>query len=144
MQTMTVASIMTANPASCRLDTPLQQVARMMVDNDCGQIPVVDENSKPIGVITDRDIAVRVVANGRAGDDAIAADAMTAPCSTVNAATSLHDCTGLMEARKIRRVPVVDADGKLSGIVSVADIALAGKDKAMADVVREVSKPGAH
>lgn len=138
-----VTSVMTANPACCKADTPLRDVARMMVDHDCGQIPVVDADNKPVGVVTDRDIAVRVVAEGKDAAASVASDAMSAPCRTVQSDTSLYDCTCLMEAEKIRRIPVVDADGRLAGIVSIADLALAGKDEATAQVVKEVSEPRA-
>ncbi len=137
-----VKSYMTANPATCRDTTSLRDVAQMMIDNDCGQIPVIDAAGKPVGVITDRDITVRIVAAGKDSASATAADAMSTPCKSVSTDTSLHDCTCLMEAEKIRRIPVVDAEGKLAGIVSIADIALAGKNEATAQVVKEVSEPG--
>lgn len=136
-----VTSVMTANPACCQRDTPLPQVAQMMIDHDCGQIPVVDAGNKPVGVVTDRDIAVRIVAPGKNPASATAADAMTTPCLSVTDATSLADCLCLMEAEQVRRVPVVDDAGALVGIVSIADIALAGKDEATAEVVKEVSEP---
>jgi len=141
---MTVVSVMTPNPACCTPTTPLRDVARMMRDHDCGQIPVVDASQRPIGVVTDRDIAMRVVAEGRDSNGATAADAMTMPVRTVSTETSLADCVHLMEADQIRRVPVVDANGKLVGIVAIADLALAGKPKATAEVVREVSAPMRH
>lgn len=137
-----VSSIMTPNPACCRVDTPLHAVARLMIDNDCGGIPVVDMDGKPLGFVTDRDVAVRIVAAGRFDQDTIASDAMSAPCKTVNLATSLYDCTSLMEVEKIRRVAIVDDHGKLAGIVSIADLARAGKDAATAEVVTRVSEPG--
>jgi CBS domain-containing protein len=137
-----VSSVMTANPACCRDTTPLRDVAQLMIDNDCGQIPVVDAGNKPVGVVTDRDITVRIVAAGKDPASATAADAMSTPCKSVSSDTSLYDCICLMEAEKVRRIPVVDADGKLAGIVSIADIALAGKDEAIAQVVKEVSEPG--
>ena len=62
---MELDTVMTANPATCRADTPLRQVATMMLENDCGMIPVVDEHGTPMGVVTDRDIAVRAVAAGK-------------------------------------------------------------------------------
>lgn len=141
---MNVDSVMTPNPACCTAQTSLKDVARMMIDNDCGQIPVVDASQRPIGVVTDRDIAVRVVAEGRNANEATAADAMSTPVRTVTTATSLKDCVCVMEADQIRRVPVVDASGKLAGIVSIADLALAGKDEATAEVVKEVSEPTRH
>ena len=136
-----VTSVMTANPACCAADTALREVARMMIDNDCGEIPVVDAQGVPVGVVTDRDITVRIVAEGRDTMNATASDAMSAPVQTVREDSSLKDATKLMEAAKIRRVPVVDAKGKLTGIVSVADLALAGKDAQTAEVVKEVSEP---
>lgn len=137
-----VASVMTANPACCRTDTKLQEVASMMVEHDCGQIPVTDAGGKLVGVITDRDIVTRIIATGQECRGASAGDAMTSPASTVRSDMSLRDCVCLMEAEKIRRTPVVDAEGKVVGIVSIADLALAGKDEATASVVREVSEPG--
>ncbi len=135
-----IGTVMTANPASCRADAPIAQVAQLMIDNDCGQIPVVDADNKPLGVVTDRDIAVRLVAAGKA--DATAGDAMSSPCHFIAADSSVQDAIKLMESAKIRRVPVVDGDGRLAGIVSIADLALAGKQEATAQVVKEVSEPG--
>lgn len=137
-----VSSVMTSSPAACKADTPLPQVARMMIDNDCGLIPVVDSDNKPVGTVTDRDIAVRVVAAGKDATSATARDAMTSPIKTVSSSTSLYDATCVMEAEKIRRLVVVDGDGKLAGVAAIADLALAGKDEATAQVVKEVSEPG--
>ena len=137
-----VSTVMTPNPATCSTNTLVRDVARMMLDNDCGQIPVLDEQGRPLGVVTDRDIAVRIVANGGDGM-ATAGEAMTTPIRTVQADSDLKDCICLMEEAQVRRVPVVDASGKLTGIVALADIALAGKSRATAEVVREVSVPPA-
>jgi len=137
-----VTSVMTGNPACCTAETPLRDVARMMVENDCGEIPVVDDKGHPVGVVTDRDITVRIVAEARDTMSATAGDAMSRPAKTVREDSSLKEATELMESAKIRRVPVVDASGKLTGIVSVADIALAGKDVQTAQVVKQVSEPG--
>ena len=135
-----IGNVMTANPASCSPETPIRQVAQLMIDNDCGQIPVVDAGGKPLGVVTDRDIAVRLVAAGKA--EATAGDAMSSPCQFVAADSKVQDAIKLMESAKIRRVPVVDGDGRLFGIVSIADLALAGKQEATAQVVKQVSEPG--
>ena len=138
----TVSSVMTSNPASCRVDTPVRDIARLMLDNDCGQIPVLDDKDMPLGVVTDRDIALRVVARGGDGMST-AIDAMTTPIKTVLVDSDLQECLRLMEEAQVRRIPVVDAAGKLAGIVSLADIALAGRDRATAEVVKEVSAPPA-
>lgn len=137
-----VTSVMTAHPCCCKSGTPLREVAQMMIDNDCGMIPVVDEAGRPIGAVTDRDIAIRIVACGKDASTACACDAMTAPVKTISHETSLYDATCLMEAEKIRRVIVVDGSGKVAGVAAIADLSLAGKDEATAEVVKKVSKPG--
>jgi CBS domain-containing protein len=138
---MSVQSIMTPNPVCCTPSTSLQQVARLMLDNDCGQIPVVAEGGsrRPIGVVTDRDIVVRLVAQGRDPGQATAIDAMSTPCVTVGLDTSVKECCEVMESSQIRRVPVVDAQGELCGIVSLADVAMSGQDAKTVAVVKEVS-----
>jgi CBS domain-containing protein len=133
---------MTSNPATCNVNTLVRDVAQMMLEHDCGQIPVIDDQGRPLGVVTDRDIAIRVVARGGDGT-ATAGDAMTSPIKTVRTDSELKDCVCLMEEAQVRRVPVVDESGKLAGIVALADIALAGKSRATAEVVKEVSEPPA-
>lgn len=139
---MDVRSLMTPNPTCCSPDTTLQEVARMMMQNDCGQIPVIGQDRQPLGVITDRDIAVRAVAAGMDTSSVIAGDCMSSPAASVSAQSSLDECAGLMERNKIRRVLVVDEQGCIAGIVAQADIALAGRDGRIAEVVKQVSKPG--
>lgn len=138
---MDMNSVMTSNPACCARDTPLQQVAQMMIDNDCGLIPVVDEQRKPLGVVTDRDIATRAVAGGKDTAACYAGDCMTTPVQTVGADSSLADCCVAMESGQVRRVPVVDAQGRVCGIVSQADVALSGRDQETVEVVKQVSHP---
>lgn len=139
---MDIRSVMTANPACCTQGTTLQEAARLMVENDCGQIPVLDGARHPIGVITDRDIAVRGVAQGCDPSTMTVGECMSSPVATVQEDRSLADCCALMEQNKIRRVVVVDGRGGISGIVAQADIALAGKDQKTAEMVKEVSEPG--
>jgi CBS domain-containing protein len=142
---MQVRQIMTADPACCASGTTLQDVAQMMIDHDCGEIPVVDntENNMPIGVITDRDIVCRTVARGLNPLDLTAGDCMTTPCVTVTPDMSVDECCRILEDNKIRRVPVVDAGGCCCGIIGLADIALHAKTKETAEVVKEVSEPSA-
>lgn len=140
---MQVREIMTANPACCTSGTTLQDVAQMMIDHDCGEIPVVEntDNKLPIGVITDRDIVCRTVALGLNPLDLTAGDCMTSPSVTVTPEMSVEECCRILEDNKIRRVPVVDAGGCCCGIVALADIALHAKKNATAEVVKEVSEP---
>jgi CBS domain-containing protein len=142
---MNVAEIMTKDPACCTPDTSLQEVAKMMVDSDCGCIPVVDrEDSKmPVGMITDRDITCRVVAKGQNPLDLTAKDAMTTTVVSVTPETSVEECCNLMEESQIRRVAVVDENGACCGIVAQADVANNASDSKTAEVVQEVSKGAA-
>jgi CBS domain-containing protein len=139
---MKVSEIMTKDPACCTQDTGLQEVAKMMVDDDCGCIPVVDsqDSKMPVGMITDRDITCRVVAKGQNPLDLTAKDAMTTTVVSVTPDTSLEDCANLMEESQIRRVAVVDENGACCGIVAQADIAQNAGDRVTAEVVQEVSK----
>lgn len=142
---MQVKDIMTANPACCTPETRLQEVARMMVDYDCGEIPVVQNqtNRKPAGVVTDRDIVCRSIARGVNPLELTAADCMSKPAVTVNTEDSLEECCRVMEENKIRRVPVVDATGSCCGIVALADIALQARKTLAGEIVKEVSEPSA-
>jgi CBS domain-containing protein len=139
---MKVEEIMTQNPTCCMADTGLQAVAQMMVDNDCGCIPVVENTGTnvPVGVITDRDIICRAVAKGTNPLDLTAGDLMTSDIASVKSDSSVEDCCNLMEDRQIRRILVVDDSGGCCGIVAQADIANnTGREKT-AEVVQEVSR----
>lgn len=140
---MQVKEVMTTDPACCTSDTTLQEVAQMMIDHDCGEIPVVQnqEDKLPIGVITDRDIVCRAVAQGLNPLDLTVGDCMSKPCITVTPEMSLEECARILEENQIRRVPVVDAGGCCCGIVALADIALRARQDVVAEVVREVSEP---
>jgi CBS domain-containing protein len=140
---MKVREIMTSDPACCTPDSTLQDVAKMMDVNDCGLIPVVDSqiSMKPIGTITDRDIAIRTVAAGLNPIDMRASDVMTPDAATVTPELNLEQCFGIMEDREIRRVLVVDDTGKCCGIVAQADIVRLGISPVRtAKVIREISE----
>jgi CBS domain-containing protein len=141
---MDLRSVMTANPACCTQGTTLQEAAKLMKDNDCGQIPVIDGARQPLGVITDRDIAIRAVAGGCDPSSATVGDYMTSPVATVPEDCSLEEACNVMEQHKIRRVLVVDSRGGVAGIVAQADVARSGKAAQTAEVVKEVSEPGKH
>lgn len=139
---MQVKEIMTENPAHATPDTSLQAIAQMMVDNDCGCIPIVEggDATSPIGMITDRDIVVRSVAENQNPLELQAGDIMTGGIVTVTPDTSVEDCCNLMETKQIRRVAVVDNNGALCGMVAQADIAINASTDKTAEVVQEVSK----
>ena len=138
---MQVREIMTQDPACCSTTSRLPEVAQMMVDHDCGEIPVVDDRRRLVGVITDRDITCRVVATGRNPAEVTAAEAMSTPVVTVTADSALEECLRTMEEHQIRRVPVVDGQGGCCGMVAQADIARSASATKTGEVVREVSQP---
>ena len=139
---MNVKEVMTADPACCTPDTTLQDVAKLMVSNDCGCIPVVDDKNskKPVGMITDRDITIRTVAEGKNPLDLTVADAMSPNPVTVTPMMSLDECCNLMETNQVRRVAVIDEGGACCGIIAQADIAVNAGEHQTAEVVQEVSK----
>ena len=139
---MQVKDIMTGSPVYGMPDTSLHSIAQMMVENDCGCIPIVenDATKNPIGMITDRDIVIRTVAENRNPLDLLAEDIMTGGIVTVMPATSVEECCNLMESKQIRRVAVVDENGALCGMIAQADIAINAPTEKTAEVVQEVSK----
>jgi CBS domain-containing protein len=142
---MRVRDVMTTVVRCCAPDTPLRDVAKIMRESDCGALPVTETpaGGRVIGVITDRDIACRAVANGRNPLELSAAACMSSPVVTVHTDATLTECCRLMEQRKIRRLPVVDDAGKCVGIISQADIARHAPEARTGDLVQEISKPAA-
>jgi len=135
---MRVNEIMTRNPACCAPDTKLAEVARLMVEQDCGGIPVC-EDDEAIGMITDRDITVRAVALGRNPLDMTASEVMSSPAVTVQQDMEVEECCEVLEEHGLRRVIVVDDQGYVCGIVAQADIAEnLGEDEA-GELVQVVS-----
>ncbi len=140
---MLVRDVMTHDPVCCTPETSLDKVGRLMVEYDCGSIPVIkdEDDYRPIGVITDRDIVVRSIAEGRNPLNLVANDCMSNSCVTVSPEASIDDCCKVMEAYQVRRVMVVDAQGELVGLVAQADIAGAVTEEEVAEVVKEISQP---
>lgn len=137
-----VQDVMAKSPAICTPETPIPQIARMMVEHDCGAIPVVDsqENPLPIGIITDRDIVVRLVAEERCPLEAVARAAMSDGVATVSPMMSMEEAAEVMERHQVRRVPVVDEAGKVIGVLSQADVVLNTSAEDAAELLREVSE----
>ena len=138
---MTAKDLMTPEPACCTADTSIVDVARMMVQCDCGQIPVVDsrDSKKLVGVVTDRDIVCRTIAENRNPLDLRADSVMSSPAVTVPENSDADDVLRVMEKHQIRRVPVVNQNGALCGIVSQADIARHRSTREAGELVKDVS-----
>lgn len=140
---MQVREIMTQNPACCTPDSTLNDVAKMMQVNDCGCIPVVESQAsmKPIGTITDRDITIRTVAANHNPINMKASDIMTTDIATVSPQMSVEQCFDVMEDREIRRVLVVDEQGRCCGIVAQADVIQSNANPIRTNkVIREISE----
>ena len=120
----------------------MENVAKLMADRDCGEIPVVEDGGHLVSVVTDCDMACRGVAQGKAPDTPVR-EVMSSPAVIVTPEMSLEDCCKTLEENQIRRVPVVDQGGSCCGMVSQADIAQHAPEHETAQVVREVSQPTA-
>jgi CBS domain-containing protein len=132
--------VMTAEPACCTPETTLDEVARLMLENDCGEIPVINRSDQPVGVVTDRDIVCRVVAEGKNPTAHTAGSCMTRPVLTVSSDTPIDEVFAVMESHQIRRVPVVDEDGCCAGIISQADLAEVAPSRQTAELLSQISR----
>ena len=132
--------VMTPDPARCSAIMSIDEVAKLMVANDCGEIPVVDTEDRVIGVVTDRDIVCRVVAEGKNPMGHTAESCMSHPVVTVGEQTPLPEVIATMERHQIRRIPVLRTDGCCAGIISQADISRIADEHDVATLLREVSE----
>jgi len=134
----TVQEAMTPNPTAITPDTTAQEAARLMKTEDVGALPIV-EDGRLIGVVTDRDLALRVIAEGRSLDTP-AAEIASKDVITIDAQQGLEEAAGLMAEHQVRRLPVVEEDGGLVGVLAQADVAKAGHDTLTGDVVQKISQ----
>jgi CBS domain-containing protein len=132
--------VMTPDPAVCTPEMTLDEVAKLMRQHDCGEIPVIDSAERPIGVVTDRDIVCRVVAEGKNPMAYTAETCMSQPVVTVTTDTPIDEVISTMERHQIRRVPVVDDSGACAGIIAQADVAWVERTSEVGELVREVSR----
>jgi CBS domain-containing protein len=135
----TIRDLMTSNPCSIDADKPVAYAAKMMRDEDVGLAPIVEGN-KLIGTLTDRDIAIRVVAEGKDPQSTTVRQVATTTLVTVDPDQDLDEALRLMAKNQVRRLPVVEEDGKLAGVVAQADIARHASDQETGEVVEEISK----
>ena len=141
---MKAQDIMSKNPTCVTPDTTLADAARLMKTENIGVLPVVESDSSKrlVGVLTDRDIAVRAVADGRDGATTSVGHIMSSDVRTSTVTDSVKDVMDLMGREQVRRVPVIDERGTLVGIISQADIVLEAKDDKRAEkTVEQISQP---
>jgi CBS domain-containing protein len=133
---------MTGSVKTATRETTLRDVAAMMRDGDMGSVPVIDDG-KLVGIVTDRDIVVRAVVEGK-GPDTPVSEAMTTEIFSVKPDDFAFEAIRLMGDKQVRRIPVVNEDGSLAGIIAMADIALEMEDeREIAETLEEISSGSA-
>jgi CBS domain-containing protein len=120
---LTAREVMTRNVRTARLDSPVRDVAQIMKDEDCGVVPVVDERGSLVGIVTDRDLVIRGFTGGKTPDQLRVSDVMTDDVEAVTPDENVHGIIALMGRKQIRRIPVVERDDRVVGIISMGDIA---------------------
>lgn len=121
---MIVKDLMTGEVRTCTAQDSLQRAAEIMWSRDCGVVPVVDAEQRVIGVVTDRDVCMHALMSGRPLRDCLVADAMSDDVCTCDASDSIQRAQALMRGRRVRRLPVVDDQQHLIGILSLNDLAI--------------------
>jgi CBS domain-containing protein len=135
----TVRESMTSNPCSIDTDKSVAYAAKMMRDEDVGIAPIV-EGERLVGVLTDRDIAVRVVAEGRDPEQTKVTEVASRDVVTLDPQQDLDEALRLMARHQVRRLPVVEEDGRLVGVVAQADVAKQADEQQTGEVVEQISR----
>jgi CBS domain-containing protein len=145
---MNISDLMSKNPRTVTPDTPVSEAAQLMKEEDIGMVPVVERvggaetRGRLVGVITDRDIAIRQVAEGRSSDSPVR-DVMSSGVRTATPSDSVESVMELMGREQVRRVPIVDERGSLVGVVAQADLARKAKNEGHVErTVEQISQPG--
>jgi CBS domain-containing protein len=136
--TQSVRDAMTSSPKTISPSTTPQEAARLMKSEDVGSLPIV-EGDKLVGVVTDRDLAIRVLAEGKSPDTAVS-EIASKDVVTVDPDQSLEEAARLMAEHQVRRLPVVEEDGRLVGVLAQADVAQAGQDALTGETVQRISQ----
>jgi CBS domain-containing protein len=134
-----VHEVMTESPRCVTAETTVSEAAQLMKSDDIGALPVL-EGERLTGMITDRDIVVQVIAKGKDPRGMPVREVASRELVKVNVDQDLSSALQLMASEQVRRVPVVDDDGRLVGILAQADIAREAKEKAVGEMVQEISK----
>jgi len=136
-----VREAMTENPRTATSSQTLTEAAQMMKGEDAGSLPVVD-GGRLVGIVTDRDIVIRAVAEGVDPRGLTVGDVATAHVIAITADQTLDEALALMEQYQVRRLPVIERDDQVVGILAQADVALNVREKRAGEVLEEISKPG--
>ena len=134
-----IRDVMTPNPKSVQPSTTVAEAARLMRDEDVGSLPVV-QDGKLTGIVTDRDITIRAVAEGKDPSNTKVGEVASSDLVTLDPQQDLDEALRLMARHQVRRLPVVEEDGRLVGVVAQADVAAETSDEQTGEVVEEISK----
>jgi CBS domain-containing protein len=135
---MKIKELMTSDVKSCSLDTNLAAVAKIMWEEDCGAVPVTDERGRVVGVITDRDICIAAATRPNSEGEIPVRHVIANTLFTCAPNDDPRAALETMRQRKVRRLPVVDQQGRLAGIVSIHDLALQARSSRSADMPADV------
>lgn len=136
---MKIKDIMTSNPQTARPDEPVQSVAQRMAEGDFGFVPVC-EGRRVVGAVTDRDLALRVLARGLPASTPVA-EVMTRDVLVVSKDDKVDEVLDAMGDRQIRRFPIVTENEELVGVVSIGDLTRRAKDRETGDALEQISRP---
>lgn len=136
--THSIREAMTVNPATVDPGTPAQEAARLMKSENVGSLPIVD-GDRLIGMVTDRDLAIRLIADGRSTDTPVG-ELASKELVTIDPQQDLGEAARLMAEHQLRRLPVCEEDGRLVGILAQADLAETGHDSLTGEVVEKISQ----
>lgn len=137
-ETRAIREVMTPDPTTVEPGTSAQEAARKMKSEDVGSLPIVD-GGRLVGMITDRDLALRLVAEGKSVDTPVG-ELGSRELVTIDPQQDLGEAARLMSEHQLRRLPVCEEDGKLVGILAQADVAQAGHDTLTGEVVQKISQ----
>lgn len=135
----TIQKVMTPDPTTVEPSASVVEAARVMKSEDVGPVPIC-QGDRLLGVVTDRDIVIRVVAEGKDPQSTSVSDIASTELVTVDPQQTLDEALRLMAQHQVRRLPVVEEDGKLVGIVAQADVALQGVDAETGQTVEQISR----
>src|SRR4030095_1147996 len=135
-----VQEAMSSNPCAIDADKPVAYAAKMMKDEDVGLAPIV-EGERLVGTLTDRDIVTRVVAEGKDPQSIPVREVASTSLVTVDPEQDLDEALGVMARHQVRRLPVVEEDGRLVGVLAQADVAREAMDTQTGELVEKISKP---
>jgi CBS domain-containing protein len=133
-----IRDAMTSSPSNVEMSSSVVEAARLMKSEDVGSIPVT-EGDRLVGIVTDRDIAIRVVAEGKDVQSVTVGEIASKELVTVDPQQDLDEALRLMAKHQVRRLPVVEEDGRLVGILAQADVAQQGDDTKTGQVVEQIS-----